>query len=134
MPCPHHLHESDQTMSSLLRRGPGRITPKQAHQRTSEGQAVLLDVRETPEWEAGHAPGALHLPLSPLTAGASLPAVAQGKPVVAICRSGHRSQQAARLLAGRGVEATDVTGGMTAWAGEGLPVTGGQGGSGGVIA
>jgi rhodanese-related sulfurtransferase len=120
-------------MFSFLRRDPGRLTPAQAHQQTNDGKAVLLDVRETAEWEAGHAPGALHLPLSRLTAGASLPAVAQGKPVVAICRSGNRSQQAAKLLAGRGVEATDVTGGMTAWAREGLPVTGGQGG-GGVIA
>ncbi|MEF9908175.1 rhodanese-like domain-containing protein [Streptomyces sp. P9-A2] len=121
-------------MFSLLRRGPGRLAPQQAHQQTSDGKAVLLDVRETPEWTAGHASGALHLPLSRLTAGASLPAVAQGKPVVVICRSGSRSQQAAKLPAGRGVQATDVTGGMTAWAREGLPVTDGQGGSGGVIA
>ncbi|MEV8596185.1 rhodanese-like domain-containing protein [Streptomyces sp. NPDC052012] len=120
-------------MFSLLRRGPGRLTPQQAHQRTSDGKAALLDVRETPEWNAGHAPGALHLPLSRLMAGAPLPAAAQGELVVAICRSGHRSQQAAKLLAGRGVQATDVSGGMTAWARAGLPVTG-QGGSGGVIA
>ncbi|MFJ1666156.1 rhodanese-like domain-containing protein [Streptomyces bottropensis] len=120
-------------MFSLFRRGPGRLTPKQAHRRSCDGQAVLLDVREKPEWTAGHAPDALHLPLSRLMAGAALPASAQGKPVVAICRSGHRSQQAAKLLAGRGIEAGDVTGGMTAWAREGLPVTG-QGGGGGVIA
>ncbi|CAL9539587.1 rhodanese-like domain-containing protein [Streptomyces sp. enrichment culture] len=120
-------------MFSLLRRGPGRLTPRQAHQRTGDGRAVLLDVRETPEWNAGHAPGALHLPLSRLMAGAPLPAAARGKPVVTICRSGHRSRQAARLLAGRGVQATDVTGGMAAWARAGLPVTG-RGGSGGVVA
>ncbi|MFF8195718.1 rhodanese-like domain-containing protein [Streptomyces bobili] len=120
-------------MLSLLRRGPGRLTPQLAHQQTSDGTAVLLDVRETPEWNAGHAPGALHLPLSRLMTGAPLPAAVQGRPVVTICRSGHRSQQAAKLLAGRGVQATDVTGGMTAWAREGLPVTG-PGGSGGVIA
>ncbi|MFG2142668.1 rhodanese-like domain-containing protein [Streptomyces sp. NPDC048696] len=120
-------------MFSLLRRGPGRLTPQQAQQQTSDGTAVLVDVRETPEWNAGHASGALHLPLSRLVAGASLPAAAQGRPVVAICRSGHRSRQAAKLLTGRGVQATDVTGGMTAWAREGLPVTG-RGGSGGVIA
>ena len=41
--------------------------------------------------------------------------------------------QAAKLLTVRGVQATDVTGGMTAWAREGLPVIG-QGGSNGVIA
>ncbi|MER7411338.1 rhodanese-like domain-containing protein [Streptomyces cacaoi] len=116
-----------------LSRGPGRRTPQQAHRLAGDGTAVLLDVRETPEWEAGHAPGALHLPLSRLVAGAPLPAAAQGRTVPAICRSGHRSRQAARLLAGRGVRAADVTGGMTAWARAGLPVTG-RGGSGGVVA
>ncbi|MFP3986102.1 rhodanese-like domain-containing protein [Streptomyces sp. E11-3] len=111
-------------------RGPGRLTPTQAHQRTADGQAVLLDVRETAEWNAGHAPSALHLPLSRLQAGAVLPPAVQGKPVVAICRSGNRSRQAAEILAGRGVEATDVTGGMTDWARVGLPVTRAGGGAG----
>ncbi|WNM31118.1 rhodanese-like domain-containing protein [Streptomyces sp. Li-HN-5-11] len=120
-------------MLSLLRRDRGRLTPQLAHQRTSDGTAVLVDVRETPEWNAGHAPDALHLPLSRLAAGASLPPAVQGRPVVTICRSGHRSRQAATLLAGRGVQATDVTGGMTAWARAGLPVIG-QGGGAGVIA
>ncbi|MFB7469230.1 rhodanese-like domain-containing protein [Streptomyces sp. NPDC056224] len=119
-------------MFPFFRRGADRLSPQQARQLTSDGKAVLLDVRETPEWKAGHAPDAVHLPLSRLVAGASLPAAAQGKPVVTICRSGNRSRQAAKLLAGRGIESTDVTGGMAAWAREGLPVTVG-GGIGGVI-
>ncbi|MFF5475110.1 rhodanese-like domain-containing protein [Streptomyces achromogenes] len=119
-------------MFSFLRRNPGRLTPRQARQRTGDGTAVLIDVREAPEWDAGHAPGALHLPLSRLTAGAPLPAAARGRTVVTICRSGHRSRQAAELLSGRGVEVTDVAGGMIAWARAGLPVIG-PGGSGGVI-
>ncbi|MGW0584693.1 rhodanese-like domain-containing protein [Streptomyces sp. NPDC002920] len=114
-------------------RGPRRLTPVQAHQRTTHNQAVLLDVRETAEWEAGHVPDALHLPLSRLIAGATLPPAAQGRPVVAICRSGKRSQQAAEILAGHGVDATDVTGGMTAWARDGLPMAGPDGDD-GVIA
>ncbi|MFC8420474.1 rhodanese-like domain-containing protein [Streptomyces sp. NPDC057236] len=121
-------------MFSPLRRGPGRLTPQQARQRTGDGEAVPLDVRETPEWNAERAPGALHLPLSRLTAGAPLPEATRGRPVITVCRSGHRSRQAAELLAGRGTEATDVTGGMTAWARAGLPVTGGRVGIGGVIA
>ncbi|MDW8805548.1 rhodanese-like domain-containing protein [Streptomyces scabiei] len=122
-------------MFSFLRRGRGRgrLTPQLAHEQTSDGTAVLLDVRETAEWNAGHAPGALHLPLSRLAAGASLPAAVQGRPVVTICRSGHRSRQAASLLTGRGFQATDAAGGMTAWARAGLPVIG-QDGSDGVIA
>ncbi|MGQ5665156.1 rhodanese-like domain-containing protein, partial [Streptomyces sp. ECR2.10] len=70
---------------------------------------------------------------SRLTAGAPLPAVAHGRPVVTVHRSGHRSRQAARLPARRGAQATDVIGGMTARAGAGLPVTG-RGGSGGGMA
>lgn len=120
-------------MFSLLRRGPGRLTPRQAHRRTGDGRAVLVDVTEPAEWSAGHAPGALHLPLTRLRAGAPLPPAVRGTPVVTICRSGHRSRQAVELLAGRGVEATDVTGGMTAWARAGLPVTG-QGDDAGVMA
>ncbi|MET9859467.1 rhodanese-like domain-containing protein [Streptomyces smyrnaeus] len=106
----------------LLRRSPGRLSPAQAHRHLRDEQAVLLDVRETSEWRSGHAPCALHLPLSRLRAGSPLPAAAHGKPILVICRSGHRSQQAAELLTARGVEARDITGGMIAWAREGLPV------------
>ncbi|AOP47687.1 rhodanese-like domain-containing protein [Streptomyces lydicus] len=116
---------------SLLRRGPARLTPQQAHRQTSDGPAVLLDVRETPEWQAGYAPGALHLPLSRLRVGAALPEAVRGRPVVLICRSGNRSRTAADLLAARGVAAGDVVGGMTAWVRAGLPVTGGRGAGGG---
>ncbi|MGW5346178.1 rhodanese-like domain-containing protein [Streptomyces sp. HUAS TT3] len=106
----------------LFRRGTDRVTPAQARQNTIDGDAVLLDVREQGEWNAGHAPGAIHLPLSRLVTGAALPSTAEGRPLVVICRSGHRSQQAAKLLAGRGAEAVDVKGGMNAWAAAGLPV------------
>nr|WP_286260424.1 rhodanese-like domain-containing protein [Streptomyces graminofaciens] len=100
-----------------------RITPARAHARTgAEGDAVLLDVREAEEWAAGHAPVAVHAPLSALAAGAPLPGPAHGRPVVVICRSGRRSQQAAALLRARGADVVDVLGGMRAWAEAGLPV------------
>ncbi|PZH10804.1 sulfurtransferase [Streptomyces sp. NTH33] len=108
----------------LFRRGEGRVTVDEAHRRTqgADAPAVLLDAREQGEWNAGHAPGAVHAPLSRLTAGSALPSAARGRPLVVICRSGNRSQRAARLLAERGVEAVDVKGGMSAWAAAGHPV------------
>ncbi|WP_329100042.1 rhodanese-like domain-containing protein [Streptomyces sp. NBC_01439] len=114
----------------LFRRGPARITPAQAHRRTTDGAAVLLDVREQVEWDAGHAPGAVHAPLSRLVAGAALPSTARNRPLVVICRSGHRSRQAAELLTGRGGDAVDVKGGMNAWASAGLPVVDERGSNG----
>jgi rhodanese-related sulfurtransferase len=127
---------------SMFRRGrggPDRVTVQEAAARTGHGNgntaessadAVLLDVREPYEWQAGHAPRAVHLSLSALAAGAGLPAEAQARPLVVICRSGNRSRQAAELLAARGAEAVDVIGGMRDWAGAGLPVVDSRGGNG----
>ncbi|MFE9096992.1 rhodanese-like domain-containing protein [Streptomyces sp. NPDC007264] len=105
--------------------GPGRVAIAEAVERTGPGtaaEAVLLDVREPHEWQAGHAPWAVHAALSQLTEGSPLPPQAQGRPLVVICRSGARSQKAAALLAARGAQAVDVIGGMRDWAQAGLPV------------
>ena len=127
-------------MMSLFGRGrggPGRVTVQEAAARTGHAQAaedtgtaVLLDVRDRHEWQAGHAPGAVHLSLAALADGARLPVAAQARPVVVICRSGHRSRRAAELLQAQGVEAVDVIGGMQDWAGAGLPVVDSRGGNG----
>ena len=82
--------------------------------------AILLDVRERSEWQAGHAPKARHVPLGDLPRRASeLPA---GRPVVTVCRSGSRSRRAAAFLARDGRAVANLSGGMQAWARAGLPV------------
>ncbi|WP_299036350.1 rhodanese-like domain-containing protein [uncultured Pseudokineococcus sp.] len=81
--------------------------------------AVLVDVREDDEWAAGHAPGAVHLPMGDLPARlAELP---EGD-VHVVCRSGGRSARAAAWLQQNGVDAVDVSGGMGAWFEAGRPV------------
>ena len=75
--------------------------------------AVLLDVRETDEWAAGHAPQAVHIPLGDLARRAGeFPA---DRPVVCVCRSGGRSLQAAVLLAERNFDVRNLDWGMRAW-------------------
>ncbi|MGI4895712.1 MAG: rhodanese-like domain-containing protein [Janthinobacterium lividum] len=75
--------------------------------------AVLLDVREDDEWEAGHAAGAFHIPMGevPQRLG-ELPA---GELHV-VCRAGGRSQRVAEWLQGNGRDVVNVEGGMGAWA------------------
>ncbi|MFJ3798790.1 rhodanese-like domain-containing protein [Streptomyces sp. NPDC090088] len=102
-----------------------RLSPAEARERTDAG-AVLLDVREAGEWAAGHAPQAVHAPLSALAAGAPLPPAAGDRPLVVICRSGVRSREAAALLTARGLDAVDIVGGMTAWRAAGLAVSSGD--------
>ncbi len=84
----------------------------------ASGAIVLLDVREPQEWEAGHAAEAVHLPLGQLADHAS----ADGRPVIAVCRSGNRSGDATRRLRRAGVDAFNLSGGMLAWAEGGLPI------------
>lgn len=76
------------------------------------GAPVLLDVREDDEWRAGHAPGALHVPLQEVPARlAELP----DAPLAVVCRAGVRSAQAVAWLSAHGVDAVNVAGGMQAW-------------------
>lgn len=93
-----------------------QITPDEAARRLPA--ALLVDVRERAEWEAGHAPDAQHTPLDTLAPDA-LP---HGATVLCICRSGNRSSTATAMLRAAGVDACNVTGGMNAWIAAGLPV------------
>ena len=96
--------------------------------RLVEGGAVLLDVREDAEWTAGHAPGARHIALGRLAAEyLTLPT---DRRLVAVCRSGHRSQMAAVALVNAGYDAVNLAGGMQAWLADGLPVVTPDGGPG----
>ena len=83
--------------------------------------AFLLDVREPEEWAAGHAPGAVHIPLGEL--GARYTELEQDRPLYVICRSGNRSGHAAQALAGVGWDASNVSDGMVGWQAAGLPMT-----------
>jgi rhodanese-related sulfurtransferase len=82
--------------------------------------AALLDVRESDEWVAGHAPGATHLPMSELTG--RMDDLPDGDPLYVVCRSGGRSARVVAYLAGQGYPAVNVEGGMQAWAQQGRDV------------
>src|SRR5947207_1100812 len=91
----------------------------------------LLDVREQDEWDAGHIDGAQHIPLGELAA--RMGEVPRDRTVVAVCRSGSRSDRAARGLRAAGFAAENLDGGVTAWSRAGLPLVGQTGGPGRVI-
>jgi rhodanese-related sulfurtransferase len=98
-----------------------QLTPAEAADAIRTG-AVVVDVREDDEWQAGHVAGALHLPLSELPWRATeLPgAPAQ---LVLVCRVGGRSQMLAEALAARGHDAVaNLAGGLEAWVAAGLPL------------
>ena len=79
----------------------------------AEGDAVLLDVREQYEWDAGHAPAATLLPLSTMQAGPV--DLDTDTTYLVICHSGARSLTVATALSQAGYSAINVLGGMMAW-------------------
>ncbi len=75
---------------------------------------VIVDVREDWEYAEGHVPGAVLIPLGELSA--RLDEIPKDKTVVAVCRSGNRSNQATSFLRGQGFDNVhNMTGGMNDW-------------------
>jgi rhodanese-related sulfurtransferase len=87
-----------------------------------EKGALLLDVRENNEWEAGRASAATHLPLNDVPD--HLDEFSKERLIVCVCRSGARSGRATKLLVEQGFDAVNLEGGMLAWNAEGEPLVG----------
>jgi rhodanese-related sulfurtransferase len=85
--------------------------------------AVILDVRETKEYEGGRIPNAVHLPQSQLQSRGHELKKLTGRPVIAYCGRGQRSRTAAGILTKVGfAEVYSLRGGLQAWSEAGLPV------------
>ncbi|MGW7529220.1 rhodanese-like domain-containing protein [Streptomyces sp. NPDC054783] len=97
---------------------PLTLDTTQARARLAE--LTVIDVRTPGEYASGHLPGALNIPLDQVRR--ALPGIrhAAGRgDVLVVCASGARSETACRLLAEEGIPTATLTGGTTAWAGEG---------------
>jgi rhodanese-related sulfurtransferase len=95
------------------------------------GDAVLLDVREQHEWDAGHAPQARHLAMSELAGRVS--EVPSDVTVICVCHAGGRSAAVSDALNRAGFHAVNLSGGMTAWEAAGLAVVDDAGRPGAVV-
>lgn len=88
--------------------------------RLSSGDVTVVDVRNLSEWSAGHLRGAIHIPLGRLSERLSeLPG---DKPLIVQCQSGGRSAIGVSVLQRLGMNATNLTGGFSAWQQAGLEV------------
>lgn len=88
------------------------VTALEARQLVDDG-AVMVDVRTTSEWNAGHYPLAIHLSVDQLTQKQRR--IPRDKRVVVACRSGGRSRGATKQLIDAGYDAVNLSGGMGAW-------------------
>jgi rhodanese-related sulfurtransferase len=90
-----------------------------ASQMAADDGYVILDVRTTTERTQGHPPDSIHMVLETIPQRLD---ELQGKKILAFCRSGSRSDAAARFLSKQNIEAHNVEGGIIAWSRAGLPL------------
>lgn len=83
--------------------------------------AVLLDVREDAEWQAGHVESAVHIPMGdvPQRLAYDPGPITADVPLVVLCKVGGRSAQVTAWLRRQGYSAVNLEGGMLAWAAAG---------------
>ncbi len=75
--------------------------------------AVVLDVRNPDEYQLGHVPGAVLIPLDQLAVRQD--EIPDGDPLYVICAVGGRSLTATQALVGAGYPALSVAGGTNGW-------------------
>ncbi|GAA2334055.1 rhodanese-like domain-containing protein [Saccharopolyspora halophila] len=102
------------------------VQPEELPERLPENSA-LLDVRESNEWQVGHAPEAVHIPMSELVQ--RLDEIPQADQVYVVCRSGGRSAKVAAYLNANGWDAVNVERGMNGWSAIGKPMVSEETGS-----
>ncbi|HUJ18834.1 MAG TPA: rhodanese-like domain-containing protein [Nitrospirota bacterium] len=95
----------------LSRLGIKQVTPRELDQKKG---MVLLDVRTNKEYEQGHIPGAVHIPLSEI--GDKIKKLKKDKELVVYCRNGSQSIWAIKRLMGMGYKnLANLKGGYHAW-------------------
>lgn len=87
---------------------------------------VLLDIREDDEWELGHAPGALHIPMGEIPG--RMDELDPDSELYVVCRQGGRSFRVCQYLNQNGHDSINVGDGMVGWQKAGRPLVTDSGG------
>jgi rhodanese-related sulfurtransferase len=111
-------------LASFVRSSGKGVSVTEATLLINREDALVVDVRETSEWSAGHIPNARHIALGQLDKHMSELEKFKNRPVIICCASGNRSSTACGTLKRAGFERVfNLSGGLGAWTGAGLPVT-----------
>jgi rhodanese-related sulfurtransferase len=96
------------------------VDVREAARLRERDEALVLDVREQEEWDVGHIPGALFIPMGQVAD--RLDELPADRRILAVCRVGGRSGVVAEALRRHGYRVANVEGGMQEWHAAGLPM------------
>ena len=102
-------------------KGPKKCTSAMATRLINQDHAQVIDVRDKVEFKSGHISGSTNIPLANLTD--KDPNLDKNHPIIVVCKMGQRAQTGAMALKKQGYQNVLVlTGGITTWRGDGLPL------------
>ena len=93
-----------------------QITQEEAKEMMDTQEVIILDVREQDEYDSGHIPGAVLLPVGTIDEETAAAVIPEGDSIVLVyCRSGNRSKTASSTLAELGYTNIYEFGGINTW-------------------
>ena len=100
------------------------VEPSEVAPRVEAGDGpLIIDVRETAEWDQGHLPGAVHIPRGFLESRVAGATSGTDQELLISCASGQRSLLAAKTLADMGyTNVTNLASGFARWKQNNYPV------------
>lgn len=105
------------------RRGGRSVSPQQLVDMVNRENAVVVDVRERKEYQAGHIVDALNIPSANLESRIDELNKYRERPVVVVCKMGQNAGTAGALLRKQGFDnVSKLSGGMAEWRNQNLPV------------
>lgn len=111
-----------------VKRSGQALSPQQLVDRVNLQQALVLDVRDSAEFESGHITASLNIPHTSLQSRITELEKHKQRPIVVVCKMGQHSGSMCTLLKKSGF--TDVfrlRGGVNTWRAESLPLVKGRG-------
>lgn len=99
------------------------VSPIEATALLNHEDAVVIDVRETHEFNEGHILNALHIPMASLTERVAKLQKHKNNSIIINCQSGYRSVHACKQLQRQGfTKVYNLSGGILAWRNASLPI------------
>ena len=93
-----------------------QITQEKAKEMMDTQEVIVLDVREQNEYDSGHIPGAVLLPVGTIDEDTAAEVISQKDSTVLVyCRSGNRSKTASSTLVELGYTNIYEFGGINTW-------------------
>lgn len=99
------------------------VGPQQAVMLINRSDAVVVDIRDKKDFDAGHIVESINIPLTKLAQRITELDKYKEKPVVVVCRLGHQSSDASASLQKAGFnQVFRLSGGITEWKAQSLPL------------